>query len=351
LGKQDVLDAVRGLWTAKAPWVPYVGIHAASLIGQPADKYLKEPELIAEGVLYAAGRYKADGIPLLVDTSLEAISMGCEHRWWPDSSPSIVEHPLRSRTLRQSGIRIPGREDGRWPVVIAAGKKVKSQLGDVALYGIVCGPLTLAWYLRGIQIYTDLYKNAVEAKELIDFCGQVARESARMYAEDIDCDVIAIMDPLVSQIKPESFHNFVYPAVQPAIQSVRAAGKVSAFFVCGDATEVLDEVARVGTDGFAVDEQLNLAYVRDVAHKYGVGFGGNLKVTIALSLGIISPREDAIACLACGGTKGYVFSPGCDLPYDVPVEHMEQVLEAAEWFSKYYAKYPLARGAKELNEL
>jgi len=28
------------------------------------------------------------------------------------------------------------------------------------------------------------------------------------------------------------------------------------------------------------------------------------------------------------------------MPYDVPLEHMEQVLEAREWFEKYYAKYP-----------
>jgi len=28
------------------------------------------------------------------------------------------------------------------------------------------------------------------------------------------------------------------------------------------------------------------------------------------------------------------------MPYDVPSEHIEQVLEAKEWFETYYAKYP-----------
>ncbi|MEW6137495.1 MAG: uroporphyrinogen decarboxylase family protein [Thermodesulfobacteriota bacterium] len=343
MGKQDVLDAIRGLPTKRAPWVPYVGVHAAHLIGQPAERYFQDPELIAEGVLYAATRYKADGIPLLFDTSIEAISMGCEYRWWPDSPPSIVEHPLRNCSLRQSGIQIPGPTSGRWPIVISAGKKLKAQLGDVALYGVLCGPLTLAWYLRGIAIYTDLYKNEAEAKELISYCGEVAREAARIYAEDIGCDVLAMIDPLVSQIKPDVFRKYVYPAAQPAIEVARESGKASVFLVYGDATEVLEEVAQVGTDGFAVDEQLNLAYARDVAHKYGVGFGGNLKVTTALSLGIISPREDAIACLAAGGTRGYVFSPGSDLPYDVPPDHIDQVLEAADWFSKHYTRYPVPR--------
>jgi len=28
------------------------------------------------------------------------------------------------------------------------------------------------------------------------------------------------------------------------------------------------------------------------------------------------------------------------MPYDVPVEHVEQAIEARDWFEQYYAKYP-----------
>ncbi len=310
MGKQDVIDAVKGLPTQKVPWVPYSGVHSAFLIKEPADKYLQDPSLIAKGVIYAAERYKADGIPLLFDLTVEAISMGCQYKWWPDNPPSITGHPLDKQTLAESGIKIPGPKDGRWPVIIEAGKKVRAALPDVALYGILCGPLTLASHLRGVRIFTDVYKNKVLAKEIVDFAGEVAGEAARIYAEEIGCDVIAITDPVASQIKPETFREFVTPATQPAIKATKKAGKVSSFFICGDATKVLAEVAQIGTDGFAIDEQLNLNYVRDVALKYGVGFGGNLKLTLALSLGLISPREDAIVSLAAGGMTGYVFAPG-----------------------------------------
>ncbi len=310
MGKQDVIDAVKGLPTEKVPWVPYAGVHCAHMINQPADKYLQDPDLIVKGVMFTAQRYKADGIPLLFDLTVEAISMGCDHKWWPDNPPSITGHPLDKRNLAESGIKIPGPKDGRWPVIVEAGKRLKAAMPDVALFGIVCGPLTLAGHLRGVRIFTDVYKNKVLAKEIVDFCGQVAGESARIYAEEIGCDVIAITDPVASQIKPETFREFVTPASQPAIQAARKAGKVSSFFICGDATKVLEEVAQVGTDGFAIDEQLNLTYVRDVARRHNVGFGGNLKLTLALSLGILSPREDAIASLAAGGSTGYVFAPG-----------------------------------------
>jgi uroporphyrinogen decarboxylase len=72
----------------------------------------------------------------------------------------------------------------------------------------------------------------------------------------------------------------------------------------------MEEVCQVGTDGFAIDEQMNMNFIRDLARKYNVGFGGNLKLTLALSLGLLSPREDAIVSLAAGGHHGYTFAPG-----------------------------------------
>lgn len=354
MGRQAVINAVRGQPTARAPWVPYVGIHAAHLIGEPVDRYLQDPHLIAMGVLNAVMRYKTDGIPLLYDLSVEAMSMGCHYKWWADGPPSITEHPLRNKSFTESGMRTPGPGDGRWPAVIAAGKMIKEQLGDVALYGVVTGPLVLALLLRGIDIYKDLYRNKAVAKEIVDFCGQVVGESARIYAEEIGCDVIAIADPLASQVKPATFREFFKPAIQPAIQAARKAGKVSTLFVCGNATSILEEVAQVGTDGFAVDERVNLTYARDVALKYGVGFGGNLNVCTALTTGNISPREDAIASLSAGSTTGYIFATAADMPYDVPAEYVDEVLKAADWFYKNYREYPRRKeekGGKECSFL
>ena len=59
-----------------------------------------------------------------------------------------------------------------------------------------------------------------------------------------------------------------------------------------------------------VIESFDLKPGRILARKYEVGFGGNLKLTLALSLGLLSPREDAIVSLAAGGQHGYTFAPG-----------------------------------------
>ena len=311
MAKQLLIDAYRGKMTPKAPWVPYAGVHCAYLITEPADKMLQDAELLAKGVVNAATRYKADGIPLVFDLSVEANSIGCELKWWPDNVPSVTTHPCSDRTPEEAGLTLPTKDSGRWPTIYEAARIAKPQLdeADCVMMGLFCGPLTLASHLAGVRIFTDVYKNPEFAHKVIKFAGEVGAAAAGFYAE-MGCDIIAIVDPVASQIKSDTFQEFVTPNSQPAINVINDAGKTSSFLICGDCTKVLEDVCQIGTHGFAIDEQLNMVFVRDLARKYGVGFGGNLKLTLALSLGLLSPREDAIVSLAAGGQHGYTFAPG-----------------------------------------
>ncbi len=311
MAKQKLLDAYRGKRTEDPPWVPYAGVHCAFLINEPADKMLKDPELLAKGVVNAAKRYKADGIPLVFDLSVEANSVGCELKWWEDNVPSVQTHPCSAKTPADAGLQLPTRDSGRWPVLFEAARIAKPQLDelDCVLMGLFCGPLTLASHLAGVRIFTDVYKNPEFAAEVCKFAGEIGALAAGFYAE-MGCEIIAIVDPVASQIKSETFQQYVTPNSQSAIKAIHDAGLTSSFFICGDATKVMEDVCKIGTHGFAIDEQLNMNFIRDLAQKHGVGFGGNLKLTLALSLGLLSPREDAIVSLAAGGHMGYTFAPG-----------------------------------------
>lgn len=311
MAKQKLIDAYRGKRTENAPWVPYAGVHCAFLINEPADKMLQDPALLAKGVVNAAKRYHADGIPLVFDLSVEANSVGCELKWWPDNVPSVKNHPCSSQTPAEAGLKLPTKNSGRWPVLFEAAKIAKPQLDemDCVLMGLFCGPLTLASHLAGVRIFTDVYKHKDFAHEVLKYAGEVGALAAGFYA-DMGCEIIAVVDPVASQIKAETFREFVKPNAQPAIKVINDRGCTSSFFICGDCTKVMEEVCKIGTHGFAIDEQLNMIFVRDLARKYNVGFGGNLKLTLALSLGLLSPREDAIVSLAAGGNIGYTFAPG-----------------------------------------
>ncbi|MBT4201404.1 uroporphyrinogen decarboxylase family protein, partial [Desulfobacula sp.] len=121
---------------------------------------------------------------------------------------------------------------------------------------------------------------------------------------------------------------------------IHGANIVSSFFICGDCTKVAEEVCLLGTHGFAVDEQMNMNFIRDIARKHKKGFGGNLKLSLALCMGLISPREDALISLAAGGTEGFILSPGCDIPYETSEENILQAYEAKAFFDEHYPKHP-----------
>jgi uroporphyrinogen decarboxylase len=311
MAKQRLIDAYRGKRTDSVPWVPYAGVHCAFIIKEPADKFLQDPKILAKGIVETAKRYKADGIPLVFDLSVEANSVGCNLKWWPDNVPSVTTHPCSDRTPEQAGLKLPTKDSGRWPILFEAARIARPQLDDLdcVLMGLFCGPLTLASHLAGVRIFTDVYKNKAFAHEVCKFAGEVGAVAAQFYAE-MGCEIIAVVDPVASQIRPETFREYVTPNCTKACKVINDAGCTSSFFICGDCTKVMEEVCKLDTHGFAIDEQLNMVFVRDLARKYNKGFGGNLKLTLALSLGLLSPREDAIVSLAAGGNIGYTFAPG-----------------------------------------
>lgn len=341
MSKQRLLDALTGKKTDMPAWLPYVGVHAAHLLGESAENYLKNPALHARGVANAAKVYRADGIPLLFDLSVEAHALGCELKWWADNVPSVINHPLSSQTLEEAGLKMFDRNSGRWPQIFEAAALIKPRLEamDCAMVGLACGPLTIASHLAGVRIFTDCYKNPERAAAVCKFAGEACLQAVKFYL-DMGCDVVALVDPVASQIKAATFRQFVTPNTQSSWEEIRKAGKVSSYFICGDCLKVLDEVCDIGAQSIAIDEQLNLNNVREKAMARGIGFCGNLKLTLSLSLGIIPPKEDALISLAAGGRTGYVLAPGCDMPFDVPQRHLEAVVEARDWYAENYPPYP-----------
>ena len=320
--KQLVLDAIMNKTTERAPWVPFVGCHAASLIGVTAEEFFKNKEHIVNGIVAAFEKYRPDGLPVLFDLQLEAEAMGCELKYAAVNPPSVSTHPLEDgKTL--ADIKAPTMEDGRFRLVYDAAKEIYDKLGDkIALYGLVTGPFTLALHLLGTEIFYLMADEPDEVLKLMAFCEKVCVATAQMYM-DAGMDIIALVDPMTSQISPSAFQTFVTPYATNIFAYVRDAGKLSSFFVCGDAKRNVENMCLCGPDNISIDENIPLDYVKEIGVKHGVSVGGNIKLTVTMLFG--SPADninDAQNCMAIGGNKGYILAPGCDMPFAVPHENV-----------------------------
>ena len=322
--KELILSALKLEETPRAPWVPYVGVHGAKLLSMTASEYLTNVENIVNGIQKAIEIYRPDGIPVAFDLQLEAEALGCKLMFADDNPPAVVGHILNS-DKKLKDLKIPSKNDARIPIVLEAVKILRKNNPDIALYGLVTGPFTLALHLLGIEIFTKMYEEPEYVASLMDFCTDTAMAMSDYYIE-AGCDVIAMVDPMTSQIDPDSFAEFCKQPMTKIFSHIRSRGVMGSFFVCGYAEHNLELMCQCRPDNVSVDENISLSLIKDIALAAGVSFGGNLKLTTTLLLG--SPQDceyDALECMDTGGLKGFVLAPGCDLPMDIPVENLKAV--------------------------
>ncbi|MFV0467094.1 MAG: uroporphyrinogen decarboxylase family protein [Lachnospiraceae bacterium] len=323
--RQLVLDAISNKEVARIPWVPFVGCHAASLIGVNCEEYFKNEDHIVNGVSKAIELYNPDGMPALFDLQLEAEAMGCKLTYATDNPPAVSSHVLEDGAALED-LKLPTEADGRFPIALAATRRIVEKFGDsVAIYGLITGPFTLALHLKGTDIFYDMIDEPEEVAKLMEFCEKVAKRTAQMYI-DAGVDIVALVDPMTSQISPDNFNEFVAPYASNVFDYIHERGKLGSMFVCGDATRNIEPMCQVHCDNLCIDENVDLNYVVETARKYGVSVGGNIKLTLTMLFGTpFDNMTDATECMQIGGTKGYILSPGCDMPYATPVENVQAV--------------------------
>jgi uroporphyrinogen decarboxylase len=326
-GRDLLLRSLRNETTPRPAWVPFVGAHGATLIGKKASEYLRSSDLLIQGLRKADALYRPDGLPVMFDLQMEAEVLGCALKWSDEAPPAVTTHPLESgKSL--SDLPVFDASHGRFPIALDALRTLKTEIGDrVALYGLLCGPFTLTLHLLGNTIFMQMFDHPDYVKAVVGFCASVGKKVATAYLE-AGADVIAVVDPMTSQISPSHFQEFCSSPLNDLFQHIRQRKGLSSLFVCGDASRNLESMGDTTCDNMSIDENIPLEKVRDITRSCNKSFGGNLKLTSVLLLGTPDDaRLDAIRCIDVGGGCGYVLAPGCDLPFRVPPANLQAVAD------------------------
>ncbi len=331
MGKELLIATLRHERTNTVPWVPFAGVHAGKLAGYDAKEVLTNADSLYESLMAAHKFYAPDGMPVAFDLQIEAEAFGCELLWARDNPPSVRSHPLADTNDIPCKCKIPNEKSGRVPVILETMRRLKASVGtETALYGLVCGPFTLASHLRGTGIFMDMINQPDYVARLVEYCGEVALSMARMYL-DAGMDVIALVDPLVSQISPKHVDQFLNPTFTAVFDYIRSRGAYSCFFVCGNATRQIDAMCRMNPDCVSVDENVNLALAKQTTDRYNIVLGGNIPLTTTMLFGTQQDNmKKVIDILDSVDHHNLIVSPGCDMPYDTPVENVIAAAQAVK---------------------
>lgn len=323
MGKELVLKTLRHEKTDEIPWVPFAGVHAGQLKGYTADEMLQNADNIVESLKEVKKLYMPDGLPVLFDLQVEAEILGCDLLWAKDNPPSVTSHPLAQEKDIPCLCKMPDKNSGRIPMILEAMEKVKKEIGDeVALYGLICGPFTLASHLRGSDIFMDMMKDKEYVKRLMDFCAQVSVRMCEMYI-DAGMDVIAVVDPLMSQVSPKMIEKLLLDSFKGIFDYIRSRGCLSSFFVCGNASKQIEVMCKTGPDGISIDENVNLPEAKKITDQYNIAIGGNIPLTTTMLHGNQQDNIKSVIDLidSVEDKRNFIVSPGCDMPYATPREN------------------------------
>jgi len=328
-GKERILKSIRLEKVDRIPWVPFVGVHGAELLGVNATEYLKSEDLIFDGVDKAIKEYEPDGIPIVFDLQVEAEVLGCELSWADHNPPAVTSHPLLDG-ISLEDLELPDLKSGRIPIIMNAAKKIRDSHPDTALYGLITGPFTLALHLLGTDIFMKMLEEPNYMHELLSFTSEVGKLMTAEYIKS-GCDIIAVVDPMTSQIDPQSFETFVSPYATEIFKFIRDNKALGSFFVCGHAQQNIEAMCKCEPDNISIDENIPLDYVKEVALKHNLSFGGNMKLTVVFLMGDKNAvQTNALECMDLGGDRGFILAPGCDLPMDTPPENIKAVTELVQ---------------------
>jgi uroporphyrinogen decarboxylase len=330
LSKESLFKVFEHQEAERTPWVPFAGVHAGKLKGYSAKEVLTDGRKLYESLIEVYKLYTPDGMPVLFDLQIEAEVFGCELLWAEDVPPSVTSHPLKETKDIPGMSEMPSKEAGRIPMVLEVMRKVKAEIGEsTALYGLVCGPFTLASHLRGNGIFKDMIKDPGYVKKLVEYCAQVNMKMAEYYI-DAGMDVIAIVDPLVSQVSSKHFRTLLAESFRKIFDYIRNKKVYSSFFVCGNASNQIEEMCKTGPDSISVDENVDLAKAKEVSDRYNIAIGGNVPLTTVMLHGTQQDNmKYAVDILdKIQNKRNFILSPGCDMPYAVPIENTVALAQA-----------------------
>ena len=330
--KETLIRVMHHEETDQVPWVPFAGVHAGHLLGYDATEILQDEEKLFQSLMEVNKLYRPSGQPVIFDLQVEAECLGCELRWAKDAPPSVSKHLLEGteELTTPCYCTLPTKESGRIPMILRVMRRMKEAVGDTtALYGLICGPFTLATHLRGNDIFMDMYDDEDAVAEFLDYCNAVAKKMAVYYIE-AGMDVIAVVDPLISQISSDHFEQFMHKPFSELFAHIRSLGALSSFFVCGDATRNIEVMCKTGPDAVSIDENVDILAAKRITDRYNIAIGGNIPLTTVMLHGNQQDNMKFVVELlnSIEDKKNFILSPGCDMPYAVPVENVIGVAQA-----------------------
>ena len=308
---------------------------AAPLAGFPAIKLtnttLTQNRFNAE--LQACSLYKLAEATLpdimftMMDLSVEAGALGLPVRYPQQESASVEAHLVNSIDDLEQFKAFDPLYDGRVWVMKETVRRLSNQL-DVPVGAYTAAPFTLAGLMMGAQ---DIAMAAIEEPELVmavlNFCEQVILSYAKALLH-AGADVICLLDPTAAMLSPDMYNTFAGNSLHNVIRRLETR---TILHICGDTTHLIDPMCATGVQALSLDSAVDLCEVAKRVPE-DIVVMGNIDPVQIMRNGTTEDVRNAVQELAekASGLNNIIFSTGCDLPPDTPIENITEFVKTVQ---------------------
>lgn len=307
----------------RSPFIPWVCGFAAQIEQVQIEAMLTDAGLLSRALINTQKLFGYDAIVTCFDSTLEAEACGCQIDWADgEAMPRVASHPLTEGTSVADLNTADIEKRGRLPIVFDAAKRVKAIRGkDVALIGVITGPLTLARHLKGEAFLSDFNQASEESIKIIEAAGNIALKLCRAYCE-LGVDAIAIADELLGQVSPAYI-----PALSAPLKSIWNVARyynIRSLLVSKDCRqENIEPILSLQADGVSLSGNIDYARLGDTALQRKICYAGIVPDSL-LAAGAAS--ENCLKEAPSLRGKGFFLSTEWEVPCSTDVNKMHEVM-------------------------
>ena len=320
--KERIYAILKGSSYDRPAVTPIFMAWAGNFIGHTYRDYYLDGDVLVRAQLTVTRAFNIDQISAISDPWREASAYGMDFEYPPDGVGRPKEVFLKScediPRLKPFDIENAERTKQR----IESVRKMASEIGQShSVLGWVEGPLAEYGDLRGVE---NAMLDLIDRPDLFLEAGKIIIQNEITFAlaqVKAGADMIGVGDSAASLIAPRMYAELVLPLQRKLFAAIHEAGAAVKLHICGNITNIVQHIAKSGTDIIDVDWMVPLEKARELSG-IGVTLCGNFNPTGVLFNG--SPEEVAGAarqCIKTGGER-FILMPGCEVPPATPEENI-----------------------------
>jgi len=320
--KERIYAILKGDSYDRTAVTPIFMAWSANFIGRTYRDYYLDGDVLVRAQLAVVRAFNLDQISAISDPWREASAYGMEFEYPANGVGRPIEVFIKTHDdishLRPFDIENAERTKQR----VESVRKMSAEVGQThSVLGWVEGPLAEYGDLRGVE---NAMLDLIDRPEVFIKAGEVIIQNEIVFALaqiKAGADMIGVGDSAASLIAPKMYAELVLPLQQKLFAAIHEAGAAVKLHVCGNIKNIVQHIAKSGTDIIDVDWMVPLEKARELAGTQ-VTLCGNFDPVGVLFEGSSQDVADAARqCLEAGGDK-FILMPGCEVPPHTPEQNI-----------------------------